>query len=219
MNKFIHKIVCLLYPNRCVFCDKVIEENISVCESCIKGIKEHENHHSFRTMFGKIRCVSPFIYDGLPKKAISWFKYHNAKNNAAALARYMIFQIRRYYKGVKFDYAVYIPTTAKRKRERGYNQSELLYKEIAPRIGVGDNDEILIKTSETKEQKWLNYAERIGNLANAFSVSDKYNLNGKTILIIDDVHTTGATIDAAAKALYNSGAKEVMAVTFARVQK
>jgi competence protein ComFC len=190
-----------------------------VCEKCIKEINKFKSRFPYYTKIGHIKCVSPFIYDKIIKQAILTFKFKDAKYNAKYLAPYMVFEIRKHYRGIKFDYAAYIPSTQKKKRERGYNQAELLYNEIAPWINVPTNQHLLIKMQKTKDQKRLYYKERMMNLNEAFKVSDEYDVSGKTILIIDDVHTTGATIDAAAKTLYEAGAKEIYAVTFARVKR
>ena len=104
--------------------------------------------------------------------------------------------------------------TEKAKRRRGYNQSELLAKSLSEKIGV-PTLECLAKVKETKGQVTLRRSERFKNLIEAFRVTDKKAVKGKTVVIVDDVTTTGATAQALAELLKKSGALKVYLLTVA----
>ncbi len=115
------------------------------------------------------------------------------------------------------DFAVFVPMTEKAEKKRGYNQSRLLAEEVCAAAGIPLEGEVLVKTRETGEQKWLSKKERAHNLAGSFRVHERKKCRDKRILVIDDVMTTGATANAIASSLRAAGAKEVCLLTAASV--
>ena len=115
------------------------------------------------------------------------------------------------------DAVTYVPITKKRKIERGYNQGELLAEVISEELKIPVLH-TLEKTRDTDDQKSLNLKERAENLKGCFRVCDRTYVKGKTILLADDVLTTGATTDAACRALLAAGAAAVYLVTAASVE-
>jgi ComF family protein len=103
----------------------------------------------------------------------------------------------------------------KKKRKRGFNQSEEIAKLISESTGIKLSTN-LVKTKETKPQMELNRNERIENVKNCFAIIDKKEIENKTILLLDDVYTTGTTMDQCAKVLKENGAKEVWGLSVAR---
>lgn len=111
-----------------------------------------------------------------------------------------------------------IPLAKKRARERGFNQCELLAREVAQHLGnaIELRNDLLCKTKETASQtKSRSRTERLENLRGAFSVSSPHEVAGRTIVLLDDVTTTGATLTEARKTLRAAGARKVLAVSFA----
>ena len=109
-----------------------------------------------------------------------------------------------------------VPLFPKRNRTRGYNQSELLAKNFAPRVGLTADTKSLVRIKNTVSQTTLGRMGRLANMKGAFSCKNPAAVKGKTVLLIDDVATTGATLEGCAAALKAAGAKKVMAYTFAR---
>ncbi len=208
----------LFYPQRCIFCDNIVSKDVTVCSACEEKLPKFRNHYPHFTRYGRVKCVSPFKYSGPPKNAVWIFKFRFAKHNAKPLARYMITTIKRHYRNVKFDYIAYVPSNTNKKKSRGYNPVEELYKEIANEFGMYEKKPIIIKTRNTKDQKKLSFVERLENLKDAFKIYDNIDLSSKTVLLIDDVKTTGSTIDTIAKILYESGAAQVYSAVFAMVE-
>ena len=118
---------------------------------------------------------------------------------------------------LQVDVIVPVPLHSSRLRERGYNQSELLGHQIARLLNLPVKADALQRIRHTKSQMELSASERHQNVANAFACADK-SLSGQTVLLIDDVCTTGSTLDACACALKQSGVTSVWAVTLAKAR-
>lgn len=115
------------------------------------------------------------------------------------------------------DCITYVPITAKRKRQRGYNQGELLAKEFSARLKI-PVAHALTKKRETSDQKSLTMKERAENLHACFAIADRDSVKGKRVLLVDDVLTTGATADEVCRELQIAGAKEIYFMTVASVE-
>ena len=109
-----------------------------------------------------------------------------------------------------------VPLFPKRGRRRGYNQSELLARQLARHIGLPVDTQALARVRNTVSQTKLNRQGRLQNMAGAFLCKRPFDIKGKVVLLVDDVATTGATLEGCAQALRAAGAKKVLAYTFAR---
>jgi ComF family protein len=116
---------------------------------------------------------------------------------------------------IEFDLIVYAPISRRRRNERGYNQAKLLAQELSQQYGKPVIN-ALIKKRHTKTQVGLRRIDRLDNLSGAFEVKNGLELKGKKILLIDDVLTTGATLDECAKVLKSAGARQVWGAVLAR---
>jgi competence protein ComFC len=113
------------------------------------------------------------------------------------------------------DRVTFVPMAQKRLRKRGFNQSLVLAKGVAESYGI-PMDDCMEKYRPTKNQNELSRDDRLVNLRGAFRVKDASDISGRTVLIIDDVMTTGATLNECARALLDAGASEVRGITLAR---
>lgn len=219
-------IAGLLFPARCHGCDRIIQRDVFLCDACLKTAERLENPC---TGCGKpegecdcgknkftLNITAPFAYSGSIVSAIYRFKFGGDRNVHACLAEYMAESVKEKFDGVGFDFVTCVPQTARRKRQRGYNQSALLAKSCAKLLGLPCK-EALLKTRNTKDQHKLKAKERAENLKGAFSVNDTSVVSGKTVLLCDDIKTTGATLNECRKTLLKAGAKEVYCVTAAVV--
>ncbi|MBR3755228.1 MAG: ComF family protein [Clostridia bacterium] len=219
-------IAGLLFPARCHGCDRIIQRDVFLCDACLKTAERLENPC---TGCGKpegecdcgknkftLNITAPFAYSGSIVSAIYRFKFGGDRNVHAYLAEYMAESVKEKFDGVGFDFVTCVPQTARRKRQRGYNQSALLAKSCAKLLGLPCK-EALLKTRNTKDQHKLKAKERAENLKGAFSVNDTSVVSGKTVLLCDDIKTTGATLNECRKTLLKAGAKEVYCVTAAVV--
>lgn len=186
-----------------------------LCKHCSEHLISDGNFciHCKGKIFYCDKIISPFVYDGIVKNFILGLKYNNKKYYANSLS---IFMCDTYNKNnLLCDLIIPVPLCDKRLKERGYNQSELLAKPISKTLNLPLVTECLIRVKQTPSQVNLNYKERTNNLIDAFKVINKKLIKDKTILLIDDVYTTGATITECAKTLKRAGAKVVYALTAA----
>jgi ComF family protein len=158
----------------------------------------------------QVRSVGPF--DGWLRGAIVQFKYHGEWARAAHLGEPLAAMIALL---PQIDALVPVPLHLSRLRQRGFNQSLLLAQEAGGLLGV-EVKEALVRTRRTDAQVNLGAEERKANVAGAFAVQPKIPIAGLSVVLIDDVVTTGSTLSACAEALVAAGAASVMATSLAR---
>ncbi len=159
------------------------------------------------------RVRSWAVFEGPLQAAIHRLKYRRDLGLGEALARPMI----QLYESLKWetDVVLPVPLSGSRRRERGYNQVALLAKPIALSAGLPYRPESLQRVRDTRSQVGLALRERTDNVRNAFR-GHQPHINGKSVLVIDDVMTSGATLEACSEALLKCGARKVYALTLAR---
>lgn len=223
----------LLYPYRCPICDripdgrdlseyicpgckrKLIYINDSYCMKCGKPLDaEYEEYCSDcqRRSHAFDRGRSLLSYQGEVRNSLYRFKYGNKRSYAFFYGNEISKCLGSWIRFCGIDYLVPIPIHKKRKRRRGYNQAEVLARVIAGNLSVPLLSPGLVRVKNTSPQKKLDVSERRKNLAGAFRCCNG-NIRGKTILIVDDIYTTGATADAAAKVLKAAGADKVYVIS------
>lgn len=160
------------------------------------------------------KALSPLVYDGGASKLILKFKNGNGylKDYFADLISKELF-----FFPIP-DLIVYVPMTKADERKRGFNQSKLLAEEISRRTDTPLVKDAVIKIKKTAGQKELGRKDREKNLAGSFKVVKPDEIEGKAVLIVDDVLTTGATADEVAKCLFKAGAEKVYLATIASVE-
>ena len=157
-------------------------------------------------------------YSGELGKIVQELKFHGRRNLAKLLSPLLTAVFFECWSREEFDLVVPVPLHAKRRRERGYNQSELLARYLARQIAV-PLAPALVRTRPTLPQVGLTDSEREENVRKAFRCRRPRHAAGQRILLIDDVMTTGATVASAARALLEGGALRVSVLTVARVGK
>lgn len=159
------------------------------------------------------RSLSFSSYDGELRRLIHLFKYDGMRPLAKRLGD-RVAELRPRFGEI--DLALAAPLHWQRRRERGFNQAALLARRAADAWGCRFHPRALRRVRATPSQAGLSRAERLANVRGAFRVRDRAAVEGRRIALIDDVMTTGATLDACARALKRAGAKTVIAVTLAR---
>ena len=153
------------------------------------------------------------VFDSPVQNALHTLKYRRNMGIGDALGRQMADFIRDL--GLIVDVLIPVPLGKKRLKERGYNQVALVAQPLAFELGMPYAPHGLWKSRETRSQVGLNVAQRSENVSKAYQAEVKV-VNGKSILLMDDVATTGSTIQSSAEALLSAGAREVYAITIAR---
>lgn len=197
----------LILPSQCLVC-KIYSQGY-ICGGCQQTFKE-----MISPMYEyNLKVHSLFQYHGGVRKVLHRFKYDRFREVGLVLGSLM----GEYYRDVlqeKYDLLVPVPLHKDELRERGFNQSEILAHGFISIFSQNLSLPALVKIKKTRRQVNLNLTERRENLKNAFSAP--YSLKGNTVLIIDDVFTTGETFKACKSALLKAGAREVQGVTFCR---
>jgi ComF family protein len=207
----------LLYPPRCGGCGKFgVGWWCAECQARTAWLKEQERIREIDVAPGQsLMVISSAIFEPPLREGIHAFKYEGTPQLASTFAHSM-FEAWR-VSGLAADLIVPVPLHASRLRERGFNQSELLVKHLNRTTGIPIEPKVLRRIRHTQQQAHLSAAERKANVRDAF-IADASLANGKHILLVDDVLTTGATLAECATALRSAGAQNVLALTLARAQ-
>lgn len=216
MKYFLDTILDVIFPSICISCKK---RGPVLCLACILASPQAERESA--------RWIFPlFDYRHPPMKKAIWFlKYRKKRNLAKVFAEVMypriLEELSDLIKLNNFQEPILIPIplSRKRERERGFNQSLLLSQNLIrldKNLNFKLEKNILIKTKDTKHQAQIkNKNERLKNLFNSFKIKNEKVIIGKNIILIDDVTTTGATLNEAKKVLKEAGAKKIIAFTIA----
>ena len=181
----------------CKKCGKPLDdEKRELCTDCKK--KKHE--------FEQGKAV--FVYSGGIRESLYRFKYSNRREYADFYGEEALHRYEKWILNKKIQVIVPIPLHKKRQRVRGYNQAELFARVIGARLGIPVCADLMIREKNTVPQKELNEAERKNNLKNAFKIT-KNIVHLFYILLVDDIYTTGSTIDADALALKKAGGTHI----------
>ena len=218
------KLVHALWPARCGACGKLIKADTYLCEGCsLKlsyilapvckccgagkgrcGCKKHR--HEFE------RNIAPFYYEDSSERVLANLKFRNMTANAKFVAVEIAKVLKEEYIGENFDIIACVPLSAARLRERGYNQSELIAKELSKIMLTEFNASCIKKVQNNKSQHKLSGIHRAGNVFGVYEANADI-VNEKTVLLIDDILTTGATVGECAKMLRLAGATKVFCAT------
>lgn len=223
----------LLYPPSCLACAKVLSTRAAFCETCDTALErlppaccrtcaepgtfpsnKCPRCHLHPAPFS--RAWAPFAHEGPVARAIHRFKYEDHPELAEPLADLLAQEARSFLSRAP-TLLVALPLHTRRFHERRYDQTQLLANALAKATGRRAPVGLLSRTRETRRQVGLSEAERAGNVAEAFSAAP--SVAGQSLLLIDDVFTTGATTRAAADALLHAGAAHLEVLTLARAYR
>ena len=217
----------LLSPPQCVHCGRV---EVWICKRCVSALPLISVETCWRCgrpvaepglcsicernplQVNPVR--SSVLFEGEIRDLIHALKYRGAASVAQALAPHMAASWRRY--DMDADLLIPVPLHPQREAKRGYNQAYLLAAALSPHIDCPVAPHVLKRVRNTTSQTQLNLEERRQNVTGAFAVATGLDLKGYKVTLIDDVATTGSTLDACAKMLLQANAEKVSAFTLAR---
>lgn len=207
------KILKMFYPSRCIFCDRLLEYDtkLEVCDKCYSVLPFVEKQDGQTKYCDQVFSV--FNYDDKIKDIIQKFKYHHMAYLYKTFSRLMIRHVGSKITG---DVIVSVPIYKDREAIRGYNQAHLLAKEVSKITRIQYDKNVLVRNKNTGALALCNSKEREQRIREAFFVVDAKVVNGKNVIIVDDVFTTGATINECSRVLKESGAKKVIAIVIAK---
>ncbi len=240
MHLFIERLLQFFLPAQCHCCEKFLEEGEKgICPDCLSKIhwieppfcsicgtpfvsKEVSNHpcgacmmkRKYFTMARAVGC-----YEGSLQEAIHRWKYEGKTTLNPIFGEWMAEGLNRYWDPGLFDLLIPVPLHRERLRERGFNQALLLAKELSRQTGIPYRKKILQKKKPTLPQVNLSGAEREKGVRGSFDVIEREELERRSILLVDDVYTTGATVNECSKMLLTAGAARVDVFTLAHAIK
>ena len=211
------ELLRLVYPPKCVFCGTLLErEEQDACKACLAELPWTDESSAVRTGRAFSRCVSPFFLTGKVHQALVDYKYHQRESYGVCFGRWMGACARR-CRSDPFDLVTWVPVSRRRLRERGFDQCRPLAVQVAKVYGMRPvrtlkkwKDVPSLASSEASP------AMRRKLVAGVYRVISPETVAGKRILLVDDIITTGSTLEEAAGTLRAAGAAEVCCVTAAR---
>lgn len=239
INDILKSLQEIVYPRYCLLCHKKISErdtNDLVCSECLEAItlntppfcqkcgRKISGKYTARnickdcihTHFYFDRAWASCHYGDLVKEMIHSFKYKNKVGLSKQLSGLMINFAKDYYLPLSHcDYAIPIPLSKSKFREREFNQAQILANDVAGYFGITLMDDNLKRIRNTPSQTELEEKERWQNIQGAFRLKEPNSIRERMLLLIDDVLTTGATVSEAAKTLKEAGAAVVFVLTIA----
>ncbi len=225
MNKEKNKLVQLLFPLRCPVCDRIVRPfGKKICPECCGVLKvakapwcmkcgkqlqqEEEFCKDCRTMQHEyVRGRALYEYESVAP-SIYRFKYAGRQEYADFFGEEIVNNLHDFIERVGAEALVPVPLHSKRFRKRGYNQAELLAKAVSRYSGIPVYRKLLVRSKNTVPLKYQNPVERQNNLKKAFNIAQN-DVKLKTIIVVDDIYTTGSTIDEVTRTLKAAGVSDV----------
>lgn len=217
MNRLLNALLNLLYPPKCPFCGKVLDQGEDglcfACQRILPWVGEDE----VRTVEFCDGCLSPLWYRDGARDGVHRYKFQNGRAHARLFGDLMAQCLQdRWEEPV--DLITWVPLSKKRLRERGYDQARLLAQRMGEVTGL-PVAAALAKTRNTRTQSRLGQdASRRANVLGAYACRPEVELAGKRVALVDDVVTSGATLAECAACLRAAGAASVVALTLARAK-
>ncbi len=225
LTKLKNAALSLLFPEKCACCLEIIHPDEGVCEACKENIDFIEDKRCLKCGMGEGYCecsfnvfrfdgvAAPFYNSGSIKRAIYNAKFRGHISVHRFFIGHMVEAFNKCFGEISFDGVTFVPAGRKRFLEHGYNQSEILAKGVAQKLNL-PLLRLLKKAGKNKKQHGIrHFKERFENVNGAYEVSKKTNL--KNVLLIDDIKTTGATLNECARLLKLGGAENVYCLTAA----
>lgn len=224
-------ILYAFFPRRCPLCNTALPPDMPMCEKCESELYPIDDKVCKKCARAKSDCIcdrhriffeaqtAPFYYLGSAKRSVRSLKFENKTQNAYGLGEFMAQCVKEHFTDVEFDFVCCVPLSEQSFDRRGYNQSALLAKEVARRLKLPFEEKLLSRPFHGKEQKTLGGIERFGGVIGSFDCKKSKKLENATVLLCDDISTTGATLNECAKLLLLQGADRVYCVSAAITKK
>jgi competence protein ComFC len=237
-------VVSVFFPAGCRICDKLLvrasrvpfceecldsfearaEKKCEVCGQALGWLTQREGEPLVcracqQKTYAFERARSYGIYDGALVRAILLLKWERMEPLGEWFAESLAEIVRREAGVLTADVVVPVPLHRDRERQRGYNQASLISKPLARKLGLPHKPVMLMRTRPRPDKQVLSLEEHWESVRGAFATRPGSQVDNKRVLLVDDVMTTGATLDACARALLASGAKSVLGLTVARAAR
>lgn len=208
-------VLSFLFPKKCVLCKENYGEVI--CQKCFRRLKKYEKVQVIKFKKKNLDFLIYFFkYEKLIRKLMLQYKFSNKPVISEVFSKIILKNENICGKLKFYDIIISVPMNNEKKSSRGYNQTELFSKQIADNLKIKYEKTDLIKVVNNKRQSSLKLTERKNNVKDVFKVPSKEKIQNKNIILIDDIYTTGATLEECAKVLKEAGAKSVLGLVIAK---
>lgn len=204
-----NRCLSLFFPDRCALCDSITDTGKFVCDTCDKAFIRNYR----QTKVGSFTCYSVCDYGENPRTIVMGAKKHRDFSKLCFMANEM-YELMKAYDMPEADVIIPVPMGFVKRITRGYNHTEKLARHLSYLSGI-KTVKALRKVKKTKEQKSLKREQRLENLKGSYAIDKKRAVSGKTVLVIDDVSTTGTTLFEVASVLQKEG-NRVICIVFAK---
>ncbi len=233
LAELLDRIGNIIFPKRCPCCDEITEDNAKICDECQSLLVKLKLENScLKCGLPKDECVckrkvylfkgivAPFRYEGSAAAGVLNIKRLKSYENAEFFAGYMAKSVRGKFSDVKFDFICSVPMSRSKEKETDFNHTKVLAKYLSKELNLPYFN-ILQQIKENESQHNLDFESRAKNVKGIYRVKDKYKdaVWDKKILLVDDIKTSGATLNESAHEILLQGADEVWCVTAAVTTK
>ena len=212
---FINSALDYFFPPICGMCGEINENYI--CNNCYENIKKIKkcviNEYNNRN-FSKHLYI--FKYEGIIRNKIIEYKFEDRGYLYKMFAKIILSDKKTCNFIKKYDVIIPVPISKKRKKKRGYSQSELVANELAQKLNQDIWTDIIIKKKDNKPQSELNKLERIKNVEDIYEINKPIEVKNKKVLLLDDIYTTGSTVNEIARKLKQNQTQEIGVITLAK---
>lgn len=209
-------VLDLLFPPKCPFCGRLLEKGELLCPDCQRGLPWLEGRAGETEVELTAGCVSALRYEDKVRSAIHGYKFDGRSARSVAFGALTAQAVGDH--GITADLVSWPSLSKKRLRQRGYDQAELLAREVGRRLGLS-----VLRTVDKRERPAQSgiqgEAARRANLLGAYVPVEPGNFEGQIVLLVDDVVTSGATLAECAKTLRLAGAERIFCATLAKAGK
>ena len=220
----------MIYPKSCPMCDVVLKRDELICKRCNKKLKYIVEPKCKKCGRGlddvrKEYCgdcgrglhvydsgIAAFVYDDMVSHSIYRFKYHNRRTYAEFYGAAIAYKYREQIRRWDADVIIPVPIYKKKLKKRGFNQAALIGRELGKKLCIPVDEKYLSRVVNTKPQKEMSGLDRKKNVEKAFKIVENV-VKYKKIILVDDIYTTGSTIDACARVLLAAGVEEIYFVS------
>lgn len=217
-ENIVDQFINLVFPNVCGICGKL--NNNYLCKRCeitLRKEKETILEQFYQKNYKEL--LSFFRYEGIIRNHILNYKFHEKPYMAKTFIKFLL-QDENIFKIIKsYDIIVPVPISKERNKERGYNQSLLLAKELNKYVNLTLITNCLYKNKNVIEQSKLGKEERLNNIYNVYQIRNKQILEDKKILVIDDIYTTGSTVNECSRMLKKANPEKIGIMVLAKSYK
>lgn len=220
----------LILGNHCKYCDVLINFGETLCSECKSDLPRISGEKCKFCGAGKDRCdcknakmrydgiCAPFYYEKTVETAIRKYKFADKPYIAKVLAKDLAETVKADFADINFDFIDFIPFSNNQSKKRKYNPAGEIAKELSKLLGIPICN-VLTKSFETGTQHNSGAFYRQGNVAGAYDITENANVKGKTVLLVDDIKTTGSTLNECARVLKIAGAEKVYCAVAALTAK